>query len=88
MAHCAHRIETEIHRAPEHMGIPRNEEADHQANNVGDNRGNTVWERISTLAKTRSRRICERRTAAKAQWKANKCFEHSGYRLNGKAGSK
>jgi hypothetical protein len=35
-----------------------------------------------------ARRISEGRSAAKAEWDADKCGQHFGYRLKGKAGAK
>ena len=84
-----HRIETEIHWVPGHAGIPRSKEADRQANLAREGRrAGTVRERIYTSAANRTRRISEARSAAKAQWEADKCSKHFGYRLKGKAGSK
>jgi len=40
-----------------------------------------------TSAASRTRRISEAKPAAKAQWEADKCSKHYGYRLKGKAGS-
>jgi len=51
-------------------------------------RAGTVRERVYTSAANRTRRISEAKTAAKAQWEADKCTKHHGYRLKGKAGSK
>jgi len=48
----------------------------------------TVRERVDTWAANRTRRISKAKTAAKAEWEANKCSNHHGYRLKGKAGSK
>jgi hypothetical protein len=45
-------------------------------------------ERVYTSAGNRTRRISEAKTAAKAEWEADKCSKHHGYRLKGKAGSK
>jgi hypothetical protein len=82
-------IETEIHRVPGHTGIPGNEEADCQANLAREGRrSGIVRERVYTPAANRTRRISEAKTAAKAEWKADKCSKHHGYRLKGKAGSK
>jgi hypothetical protein len=35
-----------------------------------------------------AKRISEGRSAAKAEWEADKCSKHFGYRLKGKAGAK
>jgi hypothetical protein len=43
---------------------------------------------VYTSAANRTRRISEAKTAAKAEWEADKCSKHHGYRLKGKAGSK
>ena len=45
-------------------------------------------ERPYTLASNRARRISEGRSAAKAEWEADKCSKHFNYRLKGKAGTK
>jgi len=74
-------IKTEIHCVPGHTGIPRNEEADHQANLArGGCRTGTVRERVDTSAANRTRRISEAQTAEKAEWEADKCSNHQGYR--------
>ena len=41
-----------------------------------------------TSAANRTSRISEEKSAAKAEWEADKCSKHHGYRLKGKAGSK
>jgi len=41
-----------------------------------------------TSAANTAGRISERRSAAKAKWEADKCGQHFGYRLKGKAGTK
>jgi len=82
-------IETEIRCDPGHTGIPGNEKADRQANLAREGlRSGTVRERVYTLAANRTSRISEAKTAAKAQWEADRCGKHFGYRLKGKAGSK
>jgi len=84
----AHGIATEIHWVPAHSGIPRNEEADHQANLARDASGTTLIEGSYTSASNRARRISEGRSAAKPECEADKCSKHFSYRLKGKAGTK
>jgi len=47
-----------------------------------------VIERPYTSASNRARRISKGRSAAKAEWEADKCSKHFRYRLKGKAGTK
>ena len=78
-----------MRRLPGHNGIPGNEEADRQANLAREGRrAGTVQERIYTSAANRTRRTSKARAVAKAQWEADKCSKHCGYKLKGKAGSK
>jgi ribonuclease HI len=83
----AHGIATVMHWVPRHCGIPGNEEADRQANIAREAKGSTIIERPYTSPSNRARRISKRRSAAKAQWEADECSKHFGYRLKGKAGS-
>jgi len=86
---CKACIETEIRWVQRHTGIPRNEEADWQANVVRKGRRTgTVREWVYTSVPNRTRRISEAKTAAKAEWEADKCSKHHCYRQKGKAGSK
>jgi len=86
---CEAGMETEIHWDLGHTSIPRNEEADRQANLAREGRRTgTVREQVYTSAANRTRQISEANTAAKAEWEADKCSKHHGYRLKGKAGSK
>jgi ribonuclease HI len=82
-------IETEIHWAPGHTGIPRNAEADSQGNLAREShRSGTVRERVYTSAATRPRHISEAKMAVKTEGEADMCSKHHGYRLTGKAGCK
>jgi len=83
----AHGIATEVHWVPGHSSIPGNEEVDHQPNLAREASGSTVIERPYTSALNRARPISEGRSAAKAEWEANKCSKHFSYRLKGKAGT-
>jgi len=47
-----------------------------------------VIERPYTSASNGARQISEGRSAAKAQWEADKCSKHFSYRLKGKMGTK
>jgi len=82
-----HGIATEIHWVPGNCGIHANKEADRQANLARDASGSTGIVRAYTSASNRPRRISEGRSAAMAEWEANKSRKHFRYRLNGKAGT-
>jgi len=82
-------IETVIHCVPGHTGILGNEVADRPANLAREgHRSGTVRERVYTSAANWTRSISDANMAATAQWEADKCSKHHGYRLKGKAGSK
>jgi len=83
----AHGIATEIHCVPGRSRITGNAEADRQANLARNASGSTVMERPYTSASNRARRISEGRSAAKAEWEADKCSKHFSHRLKGKAGT-
>jgi len=47
-----------------------------------------VREKVYTSVVNRTRQISEAKTAPKAEWEADKCSKHHGYRLKRRAGSK
>jgi len=82
-----HGIATEIHRIPGHSSIPRNGEADRQANPIWEGSGSMTIEWPNTSASNSARRISKGSSAAKAQSEADKCSEYFGYRPKGDSGS-
>jgi len=84
----ARGIKMEIQCVPGHTSIPRNEEAHRQTEVACETRGDMLMERPYTLASSMARPISEGRSAAKAEWEADKCSKHFGYRLQVKAGAK
>jgi len=84
----AQGIATAIDWVLRHSGITAKEEADRQANLALEANGSTTIERPYTSALDSARHISDGRSAAKAQWEADECRKHFGYRLKGKAGSK
>jgi ribonuclease HI len=82
-------IETEIHWLRGPTDIPRNKEADREANLAREGRRtHTVRDLVYTSAANRTRRTSEAQTAAKAEWEADKGSNHHGDMLKRNAGSK
>jgi hypothetical protein len=89
MTQCKAIIETEIHVAPGHTGIPRNEEVNRQANLAREGlRTGTVSVQVYMSAANRARKSSEAQMAVKAEWEADKWNKHHGYRPKGKDESK
>jgi hypothetical protein len=63
----AYGIATEIHWVPGHSGIPRNAEADRQANLARDVSGSKVIQQPYTSASNRARRISERNISSQGE---------------------
>ena len=84
----SHGIKTGIRCIPGQYSIPGNEAADRQANVAREAKGDTVTQWPYTSALNTARLISERKSAAKVNWEADKCSQHFGYRLKGKAGTK
>jgi len=83
-----HGTTMESYWIPGHPGIPGNQEAVRQATIAPDGQGRTTIEQQFTSALNRARCISEGRSAAKAQWEAEKCSKHFSYRLKSTAGNR
>jgi hypothetical protein len=68
--------------------MARTEEADCQVNLAREAGRVTAMQCPSTLASNRGRRITEGRSAANAEWEADKCSKYFSYRFKGMTGTK
>jgi len=84
----AHAITNIIHWVQGHYHIPGNEEASCQTKLDRDGSGRLARQLPYSLASNGARQISERRSSAKANWEADKCYKHFSYRLNGERGTK
>jgi len=69
--------------------MPGNKEATRQANQAKKGHiAGAIGERVYTLVANRTGGISKAMMTPKAEWEADKCSQHHGYRLQGKADTK